>query len=519
MWPFKDKNNSNVGFVGFSDAGRAERRRFQRTVKGLAAEVELRLGSQNKLSEAPELPQPHSITEGWKEPQNLAGSGGFNPSAMLLSSRTISAAFPFLTGPAMTAPGPVIGKGLYGTGSFRFDPWEMYKAGIISSMSAVLMGSVGEGKSSLAKVLAMRFVQHGYKLAVMSDPKGEWTVIVKALSGTAIQIGSGLDARINPLDPGVRPSKLPDGRPTTDVAWKGIVRARRTQLLATLMNILSDHPLTTGERRMMNRALDAAVRKHGTDNVIIPHLIEVLREEDPKLSDDSLKDAKLVAESLGRIVGSTADEDLEGDISGMFDGPTTVTFDHTVPAVSVDTSALATAGKTAKRIVNACVASWVESMITNPDGGQRMCIYEEGWDNINSESDLLRMMESWKLARFYGIWNLLIMHKLGDLDMAGDEGSRLHATAKSLLADAGIKIMFRQDESEMKHLMSQLGLSEHECDIVRSLKKGQAMWRIKHDTHCVEATRTDAEIPLCDTDEALTRKDFVEGDNSELKAA
>ncbi|MDN5654906.1 MAG: conjugal transfer protein TraC, partial [Kocuria sp.] len=59
-------------------------------------------------------------------------------------------------------------------------------------------------------------------------------------------------------------------------------------------------------------------------------------------------------------------------------------------------------------------------MVSNSDSGKRIVVYEEGWDSVTNRADLERMVENWKLARDYGIFNVLLMHKVTDLDMAGD---------------------------------------------------------------------------------------------------
>ncbi|MGP4968502.1 conjugal transfer protein TraC [Glutamicibacter ardleyensis] len=441
------------------------------------------------------LPEAGSKFKEMSQQENLALMLKFNPQMFSFSTFTMATALPFVSGPQISTMGPLIGKGMYGSGPFRFDPWEMYKANKISSMSAVLLGAVGEGKSSLAKSIALRFLLHGRKLAVMTDSKGEWTDVVQRAGGSVIEVGPGRPARINPLDPGTRPSRMTNGDPMTDEGWKSMVRSRRMSLLKTLIGILILRDLESTEHSALSHALDASVGKYGTEHVVLPHLVEFLRSPDPDM-DPSLRRAYL-------NLSYALDRTKEGDLAGMFDGPTTVSFDASKPAVSVDTSALSGASAEAKRIVSACVGNWVEAMVTNPDGGQRLCVYEEGWDNINSEADLERMVVSWKLARHYGIFNLLVIHKLGDLNLAGDSGSRMNTMAQSLLADAGIKIVYRQDESELKHLADKLGLSDRECDIVRSLKKGQGLWRINQDSYCVENVLTAAEKALLNTDKRI----------------
>ncbi|MFC4372457.1 conjugal transfer protein TraC, partial [Citricoccus nitrophenolicus] len=192
-----------------------------------------------------------------------------------------------------------------------------------------------------------------------------------------------------------------------------------------------------------------------------------------------------------------------GDLAGMFDGETTAHFAADAPATSIDTSALQGASPEAARVVNACSGAWTEAMVTTSDGGQRIVVYEEGWDNISSEADLQRMVESWKLARAYGIFNVLILHKVSDLNMAGDVGSRMAAMAKSLLADADVKVIYRQDRSTLKLTADELDLSDRERSLLKHLGKGVGLWRLGGSSFEVKNDLTRVELSLFNTDERL----------------
>ena len=208
-----------------------------------------------------------------------------------------------------------------------------------------------------------------------------------------------------------------------------------------------------------------------------------------------------------------------GSLAGMFDGESTVTFSTDAPAVSIDTSSMRGASQVARRMVSACCAAWMESMVTNADGGQRVVIYEEGWDSISSRADLQRMVENWKLARAYGIFNILIMHKVSDLNMAGDEGSQMAQMAKSLLADADVKVIYRQDPAALKVTMAELELNDREKQTLKSLPKGEGLWRVGQSTFEVANELTAAEMPLLNTDERMdTGEDEEEFEAPELDA-
>ena len=83
-----------------------------------------------------------------------------------------------------------------------------------------------------------------------------------------------------------------------------------------------------------------------------------------------------------------------------------------------------------------CSSAWMESALLDPNGGQRWVIYDEAWRLMSHPALLRRMDAHWRLARHYGIANMLIFHKLSDLDNVGDQGSAMRALASSLLANA-----------------------------------------------------------------------------------
>ncbi|MEV6950097.1 ATP-binding protein, partial [Streptomyces sp. NPDC051172] len=205
------------------------------------------------------FPQPQWGKAGPRGARQLRGLRTLAPRPVRTTTHTASTAYPFVAGPGLGARGLMIGKDMHGGGAFCFDPWALYEAGIISGMSMMLFGQVGTGKSSLAKSLAVRQVLAGRKLSVASDKKGEWTRVVKGLGGSVIQVGPGLDTRLNPLDPGTRPSTDVQGEPMTDRAWASMVRTRRMSILVALVKILTDRDMTSPEHHVLSAGLDAAV--------------------------------------------------------------------------------------------------------------------------------------------------------------------------------------------------------------------------------------------------------------------
>ena len=90
---------------------------------------------------------------------------------------------------------------------------------------------------------------------------------------------------------------------------------------------------------------------------------------------------------------------------------------------------------------------------------------------------LARMQSQWKLSRGLGIANLLIVHRLSDLDAVGDRDSEARALAQGLLGDCSTKIIYQQEISEAAHTASLLGLTTAERAQLPDLQRGEGLWR------------------------------------------
>ncbi len=89
------------------------------------------------------------------------------------TSAVLSVQYPFLAEGGLGSQGVFVGQDMYSGGSFVYDPWELYRRGVITASNMILAGIVGSGKSSLAKSLYMRSLPFGRRVYVPRDPKGE----------------------------------------------------------------------------------------------------------------------------------------------------------------------------------------------------------------------------------------------------------------------------------------------------------------------------------------------------------
>ena len=346
------------------------------------------------------------------------------------TSATLAGAYPFLAEGGLGSDGVFVGQDLYSGSSFVYDPWVLYARGLITAPNVVLAGIVGSGKSALAKSLYTRSIPFGRRVYVPGDPKGEHTPVAEAVGGRAIALGHGMATRLNPLDEGHRPGGLDDAQ------WRAQVTARRRDLLGALAETVLDRRLTPLEHTAIDVALAGAVQ--AADVPVLPMVVDRLLE--PDTTDDP--DGRLAED--GRLAGHALRRLVAGDLAGLFDGPSTVRFDPTLPMVSLDLSRV-TENATLISVLMTCASAWMESALLDPAGGQRWVVYDEAWRLMSHPALLRRMDAHWRLARHYGIANMLIFHKLSDLDNVGDSGSAMRALASSLLANAETRIVYRQE--------------------------------------------------------------------------
>ncbi|MDX6239412.1 MAG: hypothetical protein QOG10_4227 [Kribbellaceae bacterium] len=407
------------------------------------------------------------------------------------TTRILRIAYPFLAEGGLGADGTYIGSDVFSGGSFVYDPWVLYQARVITNPNVLLAGVIGSGKSSTAKALITRSIALGTKAYVPCDPKGEWTAVAEAMGGASIKLGPGLPTRLNPLDAGRRPSTVAVDE------WQRIVWSRRRALLGTLAESTLGRPLTAVEHTALDLALETVT---AGISPTIPDVVTALFAPDPNLAER----AGLKAENVmtdGREVAHAIRRLVHGDLSGMFDGPSTTSFDPTLPMVTLDSSWIGAGGNDhALRLTLACASSWMEAAVADPAAGKRYIVYDEGWRVMRDPALLRRMQEQWKLSRAWGVANVLIVHRLSDLAAVGDLGSEARALAEGLLADCSTRIMLRQESDQLARTAAMLGLTDVEIATIAKLPKGRALWRLPNRSFVVQLVRHAREVQLFDTD-------------------
>ncbi|MFJ8794592.1 ATP-binding protein [Streptomyces sp. NPDC102462] len=442
-----------------------------------------------------EMPAPLYPASGRPGPGSARGNRLKLP-AHRMTTAIASGAYPFLAEGGLGAEGIYIGRDVHAEASFLFDPFALYgKVEGFTNPNILLAGVIGQGKSALAKSFALRSVAFGYRIYVPCDPKGEWTPVAQALGGMSVALGPGLPGRLNPLDAAPRPESTPEAD------WAGEVRKRRLLLLGSLARTVLGRDLMPMEHTALDVALDAVVSRAAATGrtPLLGDIATVLNnptqlDEAAGMMSGRLGDAaRDLAHAMRRLV--------HGDLAGMFDAPSTVVFDPASPMLSIDLSRLGSSGDdTALVLAMTCASAWMESALTDPDGGRRWIIYDEAWRLMRHPGLLQRMQAQWKLSRGLGIANLLVIHRLSDLLTAGDAGSQGRALAEGLLADCSTRIVYRQETDQLHAAAALLGLTSVEMDAIAHLNRGRGLWKVAGRSFIVQHLLHPQELTLFDTD-------------------
>jgi type IV secretory pathway VirB4 component len=396
-----------------------------------------------------------------------------------VSSAHLQAAYPFVAEGGLGSRGVYVGRDLHG-GSFVYDPWELYGREL-TDPNMVVVGHVGSAKSSLVKTLIFRQRVFG-RVARVIDVKREYAALARALDGTVIQLRPGGTVKLNPLTPLAGSDRQLD--------------LLRAVSIATLHRRLSPE-----EDAALRVALQAVSRRLADVEPTLPDVVAALLQPTAEMADALVTTTQALA-NAARDTALALARLCEGDLRGMFDGPTTLGLDFDAPVVVLDLADVYSSEALA--IFMTCATAFMQATLARTRHRAKVIsVVDEAW-RVLSELGLGEWLQSsFKLARQQGQQNVIVMHRFSDLSAAGAAGSREARLAEGLVSDAGTRVVYRQNESEAPLAAQLLGLTETETALLPGLGRGEAIWKVGQRSffvcHLISAT----ESQLVDTDAAM----------------
>jgi type IV secretory pathway VirB4 component len=400
------------------------------------------------------------------------------------------AAFPFLAEGGLGAPGVYVGRDACG-GAWVFDPWRAYEAGILSGPNMLVVGQLGRGKSAFLKTYIARQYVFGRQAWVL-DPKGEFAPLADFLGGTVIALVPGGEVRLNPLS-----SRL--GR-------EGQLSLLRSVAAAALRRELT--PEEDAGLRVALRLVSAEEPREPT----LPEIVAALLHPGAAMTAEVVMDAGEFAGAV-RQVALALQRLCEGDLRGMFDGPTSRGLDLDAGFVALDLSAVQ--DSSALGILMTCAAAWLQGVVMErkraaeagaSEAPKVILAVDEAW-RITADLGVAEWLQrSFKLSRAHGVQNIIALHRLSDLGAAGAAGSREARIAEGLISDADTKVVLAQPPDQVEGLRNLLGLSRTEAELVPTLRRGEALWQVGRRSFLVQHRLSSIEQSLVDTDARMVRQ-------------
>jgi type IV secretory pathway VirB4 component len=402
------------------------------------------------------------------------------------TTRHAQAVYPFVAGGGLGGRGVFVGRDSSG-GAFCYDPWVLYGDGTLDDPNAIVLGKLGQGKSALVKTLLWRMLLFGRRAFVL-DVKREYGPLCQAVGVTPVSLEPGGAIRLNPLA----------SRPEEHA---------QLELLRAVAVTAVGGSLTQVEAAGLREALHA-LRASGVAEPTLPQIARVLFDPGADMAERLRTSPERLAHDVRRA--ALALQDLcEGPLKGMFDGPTTPGLDLDAKLVVLDLHAVK--DSPAVGILMACATAWMSALLARmaerPGRERLINVADESWKIVQYTGLGEWFQSNFKLARQFGVMNLVVLHKLADLSAAGDAGSRAARIAEGLVADASTRIVYHQDESQVPLTRSLLGLSENEARLISMLSAGQALWRVGSRSFVVQHYRSRIETRITNTDTGMQLSD------------
>ncbi|MEU7183241.1 MULTISPECIES: ATP/GTP-binding protein [Streptomyces] len=424
--------------------------------------------------------------------------------------------------PTLGTAGAVIGRELYSGKAFIYCPFFAFGDGLPGG-NAIFMGDTGRGKSALAKTYTARQIRLGRKVVVLDTKEqkereeGEWAALGRSLTGHApvkFAPGGGTTSScINPMDP-------------------AIAGKRQIELLRTIVELGLGKPLD----EFAGSALRIAIRRahqraaEASRPPVLADVAGCLRAPDEadarakqRTHQELLSDGLEASYVLDRLCGS--DQDSTGDLTGMLDGPTSLSIDLDADMVVFDLTKVPSGG-VAMTILVAVISVFLEEVwlrpmcecgtepshherVTvdsssgawelgaNPEADcrrytqrKRILVCEEAW-HILGTPQLAGLLEKFlKFARGYGLSCLFIVHHLSDIDDSPE--------TQAALKMADTVVVYSMKKSEAEDTARRLGLPAWTAEHIMRLRRGVALWKVGEVIYPgVQHLLTEAEQHLC----------------------
>jgi hypothetical protein len=385
--------------------------------------------------------------------------------------------FPFVAGSGAPSTGVPLGRHMLWGEVVCCDPFAWMDSGLTTNRGMFILGQPGTGKSAIGKRLCRGLMAFGAVPLFLGDTKPDYTGLVRSAGGQVIRIGRGLD-RINPLDAGPLGSALSRLSGAAADRLRHEIRGRRLAATLALCSLVrADTPITNVEETVLGAAVDLLSDGQPTGvDPTVPDVLTLVREGPDRLVSAAEVDSDEEFRLETRRLRQTLRTLCEGSLKGVFDRPTSKPIDLSAPAVSVDISAITSAGDTL--LSAAMLSTWsygfavIDASSALAEAGlaaprRYVAVLDELWRALRGASGLVDHADV--LTRVYrgrDVAHVMITHSLDDLAALPSEADR--AKARGFIDRCAITVLAGLPRRELEEVGQIVPLTDAEKELVAS---------------------------------------------------
>lgn len=371
--------------------------------------------------------------------------------------------------------GVPLGTHLNGRGVVCCDPVSWFAAGLINNASAFVLGRPGLGKSSLVARIVIMLRQKGILPLVLSDVKGEYVALVRALDGQVIAPGRGSEY-VNPLDRGPLAGRLGELPERIRAAAEADIEARRHNVMVGLCELALGRPLEAQERNVLAAAPRVWEEMHPGRVPVVADLLELVRARPERLAavvNDRGDQNRYFARVEG-LVDALIALSGEGEFGDVFARPTTHSLEMERPAV-FDLSAVDAMDARLQAGLQLLCWSYGSAAVAAAkylgEAGLAprrtyLMVMDELWRALTAAHFMVyRVDEILRLNRTLNLAQILITHTMDDLVLASEAASR---KAFGFVSRSELVFLGGLAPKEMGNLEQVFGMSDEEQALVTS---------------------------------------------------
>lgn len=383
------------------------------------------------------------------------------PAAHVTTTEHALALHPFQVEGGLPGFGMPIGRNIYG-GAFRWDPFELYKLGVIGDLNGAIMGKLKGGKTSLVLTILWRarfFGRWGRYL----DPKGEGWALCEALDEAEERIGTNRRSSHIKLQP--------DGTTFINPLDPIIPLADRQILLMSIAGAVLGRALEPIESGAILVAMEALARR---SDQTLPSLVDALnhpRVEDAKGLQIEMTEQELLLAGRGPAI--KLGELVSGPLKGMFDRETSSSVNLRSDLTVLD---LSKTSRATLPVLMLIADAFLQAGAENR--GEGYYVIDEAWRVLDNLSVIQGLTAEFKFCRRSGVSHLFALHGMSTLSSLGAKDSHQVALARTLLGDCSTRFIYQTHDDQIDQTRKVTGITETAAAELPYLTPGKCVVQI-----------------------------------------